>query len=90
MDAPFANFSREHRTKSVPPEPRLFMADIDASLVQKILHVPKRKWKSNVHHDRQADDLGAAVKAIERVCFRHEERLRNHPARLKSVSSDNA
>ena len=45
------------------------MADVDAAFVQQILDVSERKWKSNVHHDRQADDLGAAVKALERVCF---------------------
>ena len=66
------------------------MADVDGALVQQVLHIAKRKWKANVHHDRQADDLRAAVKAPERVCFRHEQRLRNHPARLKQICSDKA
>jgi hypothetical protein len=30
------------------------------------------------------------VKAPERACFRHEQWLRNHPARLKQICSDNA
>jgi hypothetical protein len=44
--------------------------------------------KANIHHDRQANDLRAAVKVLEGVCFDHEDRLRKRPARLKSVSSD--
>ena len=43
------------------------MADVDAALVQQVLDIAKRKGKANVHHDRQADDLGAAVKALEKV-----------------------
>jgi hypothetical protein len=31
------------------------VADIDATLMQKILHVPKRKRKSNIHHHGQTD-----------------------------------
>lgn len=67
-----------------------------SSLSQRTLvaTVPKvRKaiaWKSNVQHSRQADDLGTAVKAFERICFRHEQRLRNHSARLKPICSDRA
>ena len=66
------------------------MADVDAALVQQVLDVSERKWKANVHHDRQANDLRAAVKVLEGVCFHHEQKLRNHPARLKQICSDNA
>jgi hypothetical protein len=31
------------------------VADIDATLMQKILHVPKRKRKSNIHNHGQTD-----------------------------------
>ena len=41
-----------------PPEPHRFVADIDAAFVQKIFDIPKRKRKPDVHHHRQADDLG--------------------------------
>ena len=40
------------------------MADVDGALVQQVLDIAERKWKSNVHHDRQADDLGAAMKVL--------------------------
>jgi hypothetical protein len=52
--------------------------------------IPKRKRKTDVHHYRQANDLWAAVKALEGVFLHHMRKLRNRPARLKSVSSDTA
>jgi len=47
------------------------MADVDAPLVQKFSDVLQGKWKSDVHHNRQADDLRAAVEVLERVAFCH-------------------
>jgi hypothetical protein len=41
MNAPFPDFRSEHRTKSVPPEPHRFVADIDATLEQKIFYLPQ-------------------------------------------------
>jgi len=38
----------------------------------------EREWKWNVHHDRQANDLGAAVEGLEQVVFCREPTLRNH------------
>jgi hypothetical protein len=58
--------------------------------VQQVLDIAERKGKATVHHDRQVDDLRAAVKALERACFRHAQRPRNHPARPKQICSDNA
>ncbi len=72
--------SGKQRAEPVPPEPNRFVADFDATSTQKILHVSKRKWKPDVHRDRQTDDLGVTVKALERICFRHVRRLQNHPA----------
>jgi hypothetical protein len=46
---------QKKRAKSVPPKSNRFVADIDATLMQKILHVPKRKRKSNIHHHGQTD-----------------------------------
>jgi hypothetical protein len=66
------------------------VADVDGALVQQVLDIAERKGKANVHHDRKADDLRATVKTLERVGFRHEQRLRNHPARLRKICSDNA
>jgi hypothetical protein len=38
------------------------MADIDAAFMQKILYIPERKRKPNIHHHGQTDDLGARLK----------------------------
>jgi hypothetical protein len=43
------------------------VADIDAALMQKIFDIPQRKRKSDVQHHCEADNLGAAVKILERV-----------------------
>ncbi len=90
LDTFAADFSGKHRAKSIPPVPHSFVADVDPALAQQVLDIAERKWKSNVHHDRQTDDLGAAVKVLEGVCFRHQQRLRNRPARLKQICSDKA
>ena len=69
---PFSpDLSSKHRAKSIPPVPHRFVADVDAALVQQVLDVSERKWKANVHHDRQANDLRAAVKVLEGVRFVH-------------------
>ncbi len=83
-----ADFSGEHRAKSIPPIPHRFVADVDAALVQKIFDVSQRQRKANIQHDGEADNLRAAVKALEWVCFNHEDRLRKRPARLNSNPSD--
>ena len=65
---PFSSdLSGKHRTKTVPPEPHSFVADIDAALVQQIFDIPQRKRKANIQHHCEADDFGAALKALERV-----------------------
>ncbi len=43
-----ANFSGKYWAKSVPPKPNRFVADVDASLVQKVLQVPKRKREATI------------------------------------------
>ncbi len=37
-----------HRAETEPPKLNRFMADFDTSLVQQILHIPKRQWEPNV------------------------------------------
>ena len=56
--------------------------------MQQVFDVPKRKWKANVHHDRQANDLRAALKVLEGGAFAHAETLGDHPARLNRIPSD--
>ncbi len=41
LHAPFTNFNREHRSKTVPPETDRFMADIDPAFEQKIFYIPE-------------------------------------------------
>ncbi len=64
------------------------MADIDPALVQQIFDIPQRKWKSDIKHHGQADDLGTGFEVLERGRFGHGQKLRNRPALLKPSSSD--
>ncbi|MEP4766577.1 MAG: hypothetical protein ABJY83_01640 [Roseibium sp.] len=66
------------------------MAHVDASLVQQIFDIPKRKRETDVQHDRKADDLVTGFKVLERGRSGHGQKLRNRPARLKLVLSDSA
>ena len=66
------------------------MADLDAMLMRKVLHITQREREANMHHARQAYDLAAGPKKFERVCFRHGVTVRDHPAPLKRIPSDNA
>ena len=45
----------------------------------------KRKWETDVHHHRKADDLGAAVKVLKWVAFFRVWMLENRPSRLNLV-----
>jgi hypothetical protein len=85
LDTFTADFSGKHRAKSIPPVQHNFMANVDPMLVPQVIDIAQRKWKSNVHYAHQADDLGAAVKVLEGVCFGHQRRLRNRPTRLKQI-----
>ena len=58
--------------------------------MEQIFHVPKRQRKPNLQQDRQSNVLRVAVKVLEGVCFRHEQRLRDRPTRLKAIPSDTA
>ena len=46
---------REHWPEPLLLEPRPSMADLDASLVQEVLSIPKRQREADVQHDCQAD-----------------------------------
>ena len=45
----------------------------------------KRKWETDAHHHRKADDLGAAVKVLKWVAFFRVWMLENRPSRLNLV-----
>jgi hypothetical protein len=56
-----ADLSGKHRPKSVPPKPDGFVTDLNASLVQQIFDIAKRKWEPDVQHHCKADVLGARL-----------------------------
>jgi hypothetical protein len=67
------------------------VADIDAAFMQQVLDIPKRKRKPYIHHNGQANDLGARLELAEgAAAFGHPERLSGRPARLNKFSSDSA
>jgi hypothetical protein len=80
----------EHRAEPVPPKPHRFVADIDATFMQQILNIAKGKWKPDIHHYRQADDLRRRFEIPKWTAFCHGRTLNPRPARLKPVSSDRA
>jgi hypothetical protein len=41
----------EHRIKPVPPKSNRLLADVDAAFVQKLLDIPERNQKLDIHHD---------------------------------------
>ena len=74
----------------MPPKPHRLVADVDPSFVQKVLHVAKREREPNVHHYRQANDLGRGLEVTERAGFEHLGRLSGRPSLLKIICSDRA
>ena len=87
-DSVSSDLNRGHQAKSVPPEPNCFVADVDATFVQKIFDVSQRQRKANIQHEGEADDLWARFEVPKWIGFCHPTKLRNHPARLQLVSSD--
>jgi hypothetical protein len=81
-----SDLGSEQRTKSVPPIPNRFMADIDPALMQQVLDIAKREWKSDVKHHRQADDLRGCFEIAKWARLDHNQTLRNSPDRLNQFS----
>jgi len=79
-----ANFCK-HRTKSIPSNPNCFVADLNASFMQKIFHVTKWERETNIQHRSQTNDLGARFKVPEWGVFCHWRILQIQPARLNRV-----
>ena len=82
LNSPFPDLSSEHRPEPVPPEADRLVRDIDAPFVEQVLDVPKRERKPDVHHHRQADDLGRSLEIFERIT--HRQRLGNYRSSLKA------
>ena len=58
MNSSYAHLRGKHLAEPVPPEPHRFVTDVDAALEQDVFDLAQRKWIANIHHHRQADDLG--------------------------------
>ena len=76
----------EHGPEAVPPKPHRFMAGVDPPFVQQVFDVSKRKGEPDVHHHRQADDLGRGLEITEGAGFCHFVSLSDHHARHKKTS----
>ena len=61
------DLGREHRAKPVPPKPHRLVADIDPAVEQQVLDLAQRQRIPNIHHHRQANDLGRAVEITEGI-----------------------
>ena len=73
LGPPLLDLPRHQRAEPVPPVSNRLMADVDAALVEQILHVPKRQWEPDVYHYRQADDLRRSLEIAKRA---------GHPSRI--------
>jgi hypothetical protein len=47
------------------------MANINASFMEEILYISKRKWKSDIHHHGKADDLGGLLEIAKGIMIIH-------------------
>ena len=80
----FSDFRSKKRPEPVPPKPHRLVADLNPALVQQVLDVAQRKRKPDVHHYRQADDLGRGFEIAKGAGFAHHARLGHRPASLKN------
>ncbi len=87
---PLLYLGRKHRTGSMPPVSHSLMTDIDVALLQQILDIAKGQRETDVHHNRQSDNLTARFEIAEWIRLGHLQTLQIRSARLKPVSSDSA
>jgi hypothetical protein len=85
LDPAAPDLGRENRPEPIPPEPHRLMRDVDPPLVQKVLNVPQRKRVADIHHDRQADDLGRGLEVAENARVAHAARLAALPISRKPI-----
>ena len=64
------------------------MADLNTAFMQQIFDISKRKWKTDIHHHRQADDFRRRFEIMKWAALYHPQTLNSRPALLKLVSSD--
>ena len=64
------------------------MADVDTTFEHDVFDLAQRQRIADVHHHRETDDLGRAVKITKGIV--HYHRLREVPLQLNPIFSDNA
>lgn len=47
-----------YRPEPVPPESDGLATDVNAAFVQQVFEIPRRRWKPDLEHPSQSDDLG--------------------------------
>lgn len=65
VDARPANLGGEHRAKPVPPVSYGLVADLETTLVQKVLDVSERQREADLEHHRKSDDLWPRFKVAQ-------------------------
>ena len=70
--------------------PCRFLANIDTALMQPVFDIAQCKLEPDIHHHLQAQDLVRNLEIAKRAAFCHPMKLRNHPIRLRPISSDSA
>ena len=60
-----ADFGSEQWTEPVPPVAYRLVADLDATLMEEVLDVPKGQREPHVEHHCQADDAPPACEVVE-------------------------
>ena len=83
---PFPDLASKHRTEPVPPIAHRLVADVDTT--HDVFDLAQRQRIADVHHHRETDDLGRAVKITKGMV--HYHRLRELPFQLNPIFSDNA
>jgi hypothetical protein len=64
------------------------MAHVDAALMQQILDVSEREGEADIHHHRQADDLGPRLEVAKGGWIGDRATLSRHAALLKHTARD--
>ena len=88
MNAPLPDLYGEHWPKPGPPQTHRLVTNIDATFEQNVFNLAQRKRIADVHHHREANDLGRTVEITAGVS--HHSRLEDLPWWLKPIYSDNA
>ena len=88
VDPPFPDLASKHRTEPVPPIAHRLVADVDTTFEHDVFDLAQRQRIADVHHHRETDDLGRAVKITTGIV--HYHRLREVPFQLNPIFSDNA